>query len=552
MSLENPTTLNPLRESGSAPWKSDAVSGFLVFLIALPLCLGIAMASGFPPVAGILTAVVGGVLCSWLGSARLTIKGPAAGLIVIALGAVQELGAGDARLGYRRALATIVVAAGVQIVFALLRAGTLGDFFPSSVVHGMLAAIGVIICSKQAHTLLGVSPQGKEPLPLLLEIPKSVLRMNPQIALIGAVSLVLLFGHAALAKRVAALKRVPAPLLVLLVAVPLGLLFDLDHAHTFTFSQQAYPVGPNFLVNLPGSLLSAVTFPDFSAVTSAASLKYIAMFALVGSIESLLSAKAVDMLDPKKRRSDLDKDLLATGLGNLLCGLLGGLPMISEIVRSSANIGYGAKSRLSNFFHGVFLLLFVAFAPALIHRIPLAALAAMLIFTGVRLASPSEFVRTFRIGREQLVIFTFTLGVTLATDLLVGVAAGIVLKLGVHLLNGASVRGLFKPVIEEFKRGEQVVLRVRHAAVFSNFLKLKKSLTRSAQHAQDVVVDFAHARLVDHTVMERLHELEEEFARKGNRLRIHGLERHRSLSSHPLAARKLTASTADTSFNLPH
>jgi len=522
----------------SSPWKSDIVSGFLVFLIALPLCLGIAMASGFPPVAGILTAVVGGVVSSWMGSARLTIKGPAAGLIVIALGAVTELGGGDGQLGYRRALATIVVAAVLQILFALLRTGKLGDFFPPSVVHGILAAIGVIICSKQVHTLLGVAPKAKAPFALLAEVPRSVAGLNPEIAFIGLVSLALLFGHAALARRVAILKRVPAPLLVLLFAVPMGIGFDLEHEHTFTFAHGVFSVGPSFLVNLPGNLLSAITFPDFSAVLSAVSLKYIAMFSLVGSIESLLSAKAVDMLDIQKRRSDLDKDLLATGMGNLIAGLLGGLPMISEIVRSSANIGYGARSRLSNFFHGLFLLLFVAFAPMLIHRIPLAALAAMLIFTGVRLASPSEFVKTFRIGAEQLVIFTFTLGVTLATDLLVGVAAGIVLKLVVHLLNGAPLAGLFSPDIEERSKGEgRVMLRVRHAAVFSNFLQLKSRLARHA-HARHIEVDFTDAKLVDHTVMERLHELEDEFSRQGRELHIRGLEQHRRLSPHPLAARK--------------
>ncbi|WNG45456.1 SulP family inorganic anion transporter [Archangium minus] len=529
---------SPRTESeGRSAWKSDIVSGFLVFLIALPLCLGISLASGFPPVAGILTAVIGGVVSSFLGSARLTIKGPAAGLIVIALGAVTDLGGGDAQLGYRRALATIVVAAVLQILFAALRTGTLGDFFPSSVVHGMLAAIGVTICSKQIHVLLGVTPTAKEPIHLLAEIPHSLGKLNPEIALIGVISLLLLFGHAMLSKRIAVLKRVPAPLLVLLVAVPLGVVFDLDHEHTFTFSSEVFSVGPKFLVNLPSNLLTAITFPDFSAVFTSASIKYIVMFALVGSIESLLTAKAMDMLDPEKRRSNLDKDLFATGAGNLLAGLIGGLPMISEVVRSSANIGYGAKSRLSNFFHGLFLLLFVAFAPMLIHRIPLAALAAMLVFTGVRLASPSEFVKTFRIGAEQLIIFTFTLGVTLATDLLVGVASGIVLKVVVHLLNGAPLAGLFRPEIEEHKAEGQVVLRVRHAAVFTNFLKLKKQLARHAQ-AQHVEVDLTDAKLVDHTVMERLHELEGEFSREGRHLHIRGLDQHRSLSAHPLSARK--------------
>ncbi|WP_224364431.1 SulP family inorganic anion transporter [Hyalangium versicolor] len=538
--MQSPTD-SATRASSAAPaWKSDIVSGFLVFLIAMPLCLGIAMASGFPPVAGILTAVVGGILCTWLGSARLTIKGPAAGLIAIAIGAVQELGGGDMQLGYRRALATITLAAVVQILFAVLRSGKLGDFFPSSVVHGMLAAIGVIIFSKQAHTLLGVTPQSKTPFALLAEIPHSVAKMNPEIGLIGIVSLVLIFGHLALSQRIPALKRVPAPLLVLLAAIPMGLIFDLDHEHTFTWSQSAYTVGPSFLVNLPGNLLSAITFPDFSSVLSGTSLKYVAMFALVGSIESLLSAKAVDMLDPQKRRSDLDKDLLATGVGNLLCGLLGGLPMISEIVRSSANINAGAKSRLSNFFHGLFLLLFVAFAPMLIHRIPLAALAAMLIFTGVRLASPSEFVKTFRIGAEQLVIFSFTLVVTLATDLLVGVASGIALKTVVHLFNGAPLRSLFRPEIETHHAEDRVMLRVRHAAVFTNYLTIKKHLLQQSS-ARHVELDLSHARLVDHTTMERLHELEHEFSQQGRHFRILGLEKHRSLSGHPLSAKKKTA-----------
>ncbi|UQA61919.1 SulP family inorganic anion transporter [Polyangium aurulentum] len=536
---------SPPQPSGtSAParqksWKDDLVSGFLVFLIALPLCLGIAMASGFPPVAGILTAVVGGVVSTWLGSAPLTIKGPAAGLIVIALGAVQELGEGDAQLGYRRALATIVIAAVAQIVFALARAGKLGDFFPSSVVHGMLAAIGIIICSKQIHVLLGVAPQAKEPLHLLLEIPRSVMRMNPEIAAIGALSLAILFGFPVLGKRFKVLQKIPAPMIVLALAVPLAHLFDLEHEHTYTFSitHHDYKIGPSFLVNLPNNLLAAVTRPDFSHAFSGTSIKYIVMFALVGSIESLLSAKAVDTLDPEKRKSNLDKDLLATGVGNLIAGLIGGLPMISEIVRSSANIGYGARGRLSNFFHGLLLLLFVAFLPGLIHRIPLAALAAMLTFTGTRLASPREFVKTFKIGREQLLIFVATTLTTIATDLLVGVAAGIVLKMVIHVFNGTPLSSLFRPQIEETVEGERVVLRVKHAAVFSNYLSLKGRLAKHAA-APRIVIDFADARLVDHTVMEKLHELEGELEAHGRKLELTGLSEHRGLSAHPLSARK--------------
>ncbi|KYF70942.1 SulP family inorganic anion transporter [Sorangium cellulosum] len=523
----------------SSTWKDDLISGFLVFLIALPLCLGIAMASGFPPIAGVLTAVVGGMVATWLGSAPLTIKGPAAGLIVIALGAVQELGAGDNAVGYRRALACIVVAAVTQIAFALARAGKLGDFFPSSVVHGMLAAIGIIICSKQIHTLLGVTPAAKAPVGLLLEIPRSVARLNPEIAAIGAVSLLLLFGYPLVAGKARWAQKIPAPMLVLAISVPLAYAFDLEHEHTYTLAatHSTYAIGPSFLVNLPGNLLQALVFPDFSHVGTPASIKYIIMFSLVGSIESLLSAKAVDSLDPEKRRSDLDKDLLATGVGNLIAGLLGGLPMISEIVRSSANVGYGAKSRLSNFFHGAFLLLFVAFAPGLIHRIPLAALAAMLTFTGVRLGSPKEFVKTLRIGREQLVIFATTAALCIAADLLVGVAAGILVKMLIHLINGAPLRILFRPEVEERVEAGRVVLRVKHAAVFSNYLGIRRRLARYAD-ASSIEIDFAEARLVDHTTMSNLHELESSMARQGRTLTLAGLGDHFQMSSHPLSARK--------------
>lgn len=520
-------------------WRNDLVSGFLVFLIALPLCLGIAMASGFPPIAGIITAIVGGVLATWLGSAPLTIKGPAAGLIVIALGAVQELGAGDGAAGYRRALACIAVAAAIQIALALARAGKLGDMFPSSVVHGMLAAIGIIIFSKQIHVLLGVAPAAKEPLHLLLEIPHSLTRMNPEIALIGALSLAILFGYPVVAKRARWAQRIPAPMLVLALAVPLGYLFDLEHEHTYTLSvtHTSYAVGPGFLVNLPGNLIQALCRPDFGQITSPTSIKYVAMFALVGSIESLLSAKAVDALDPQRRRSDLDRDLLATGVGNLVCGLIGGLPMISEIVRSSANIGYSARSRLSNFFHGIFLLLFVAFAPGMIHRIPLAALAAMLTFTGTRLASPKEFVKTFQIGREQLVIFVATTAVTIATDLLIGVAAGIAVKMVIHVLHGVPIRSLFRPVVEERVEGGRVVISVRHAAVFSNYLALKRRIERHTD-VPVIEVDFTDTRLIDHTVMANLHDLEAALVRQGRRLVTVGLDEHDALSKHPLSARR--------------
>ncbi|MGE0637817.1 MAG: SulP family inorganic anion transporter [Bacteroidia bacterium] len=520
-------------------WKADILSGFLVFLIALPLCLGISMASGFPPVAGIFTAIIGGIVVSFFGGSNLTIKGPAAGLIVIALGAVQDLGNGDPMLGYKLALATIVIAGLLQIAFGLVKSGVLADFFPSAAVHGMLAAIGIIIAAKQVFTLVGVKPEAKETLHLLKEIPNGLLNMNPEIAVIGFISLIILFGLPLINNKY--VKMIPAPLVVILVAIPLGRYFDLEHAHTYLFlDNHEYSLGPKFLVTLPDSLFSAITFPDFSQLFSGTSIKYIIMFALVGSLESLLSSKAIDTLDPYKRKSNMNRDLLGVGIGNTLAGFIGGLPMISEIVRSSANINNGAKTWWSNVFHGLFLLIFVVFFPMLIHQIPLAALAAMLIYTGFRLASPKEFYKTYLVGKEQLMIFLVTIFTTLATDLLVGIGVGIAVKLITHLINGLPLKYMFKPMFTVTKNDEETefTIDVFHSAVFSNYIKLKKSLDLLPR-GKRVCVDFSNANLIDHTVMENLHHYQHDYENEGGKFVLCGFENHRALSNHELAARKL-------------
>lgn len=516
---------------------ADLKAGFLVFLIALPLCLGIAMASGFPPVAGVLTAIIGGVVVTFLGSARLTIKGPAAGLIVIALGAVQELGGGDLTSGYRRALAVGVVAACIQLVLALLGAASIGVAMSPSVVHGMLAAIGVIIISKQAHTLLGVAPEAKEPLELLAEIPRSIAHANPEILALGVLSLVILFGWPLIRKPWA--KALPAPIVVLAVAVPLSLWMDLDHSHAYRFLSHQFHVGPEFLVQLPGSLLDAIVFPDFSVVFSAVSLKYVVMFALVGTIESTLSVLAVDLMDPQKRPSNLNRDLFALSLGNLGSALVGGLPMISEIVRSKANVDAGAQSKWANFFHGAFLLAFVALAPGLLSEIPLTALAAMLVYTGAKLASPRELAHVRHIGVDQLALFITTLAVTLATDLLIGVAAGLVLKVILHRLRGATFGQLFRTRVERTEEGSVLRLTLRGAAAFPSLLSVRKALNNLDPAVERVVVDVSDVVIVDHTFLSRLEALSNEWPNA--KLEIVGADALTPHSPHPHSTRRRTA-----------
>lgn len=518
-------------------WKADLISGFLVFLIALPLCLGISMASGFPPVSGIFTAIIGGIVVSFFGGSHLTIKGPAAGLIVIALGAVTELGQGDPMLGYKLTLAVIVAAGILQIIFGWVKSGVLADFFPSAAVHGMLAAIGVIIAAKQLFTLIGVKPEAHETLDLLAELPSGFAQLNPEIALIGLISLLIMFTFPLIKHPV--FKKIPAPLVVILVAIPLSRIFDLEHEHTYLFLDgHEYSIGPKFLVTLPDSLLAAVTLPDFSQLFSGTSIKYIIMFALVGSLESLLSSKAIDSLDPYKRKSNMNRDLLGVGVGNTLAGLIGGLPMISEIVRSSANINNGGKTWWSNVFHGLFLLIFVAFFPFLIHQIPLAALAAMLIYTGYRLASPKEFYKTYQIGKEQLAIFLITIVVTLGTDLLLGIAAGIIAKIIMHLKNGLPWKHMFKPLFTVTIEGDAYVVDVFHSAVFSNYILLKKSLD-ALPRGKHLTMDFTNANLVDHTVMENLHHYQHDYEHEGGKFDLRGMDHLEKRSSHALSARKV-------------
>jgi MFS superfamily sulfate permease-like transporter len=520
-------------------WKSDINSGFLVFLIALPLCLGISRASGFPPIAGIYTAIIGGIIVSFFSGAPMTIKGPAAGLIVIALGSVQELGQGNMLEGYRLTLAVIVVSGLIQVGFGLLRTGKYGDFFPATAVHGMLASIGIIILSKQIHVAMGVNPTSKDTIGLLAEIPTSFMNLNPHIAIIGFTSLSILFILPKL--NISLLKKIPTPIIVLFVAVPLGILFKLDDVSGFIIKHNLTETKPeDLLVVLPQNIFAGITFPDFSQITSLTSIKYIIMFALVGNIESLLSAKAIDTLDPYKRKSAYNKDLIAVGIGNTIAGFIGGLPMISEIVRSSANINNGAQTRWSNFFHGCFLLVFVAIASSLIQYIPNAALAAMLMYTGYRLASPREFYKTYKIGSDQLIIFVVTIITTLATDLLIGIAFGIVAEFIIHLVGGVPMRALFKSQVEIIDDDSEIaIVKVKDAAIFSNFLGFKKQLD-AIDHDKNLVIDMANARVVDHSFMQHLNTFEDEFRSKGRELEVIGLEYHKPFSDHPLAARKVS------------
>lgn len=529
---------------------NDIIAGFLVFLIALPLCLGISLACGYPAIAGIFTAIIGAVLSTFISNSELTIKGPAAGLIVIAIGCVKDFG-GDGAIGgfsatditaYKMALAVGVVAAVLQIIFALCRLGRLAEYFPLTPVHGMLAAIGVIIILKQIPVTLGVDAKG-DPLELLFKIPHLVMTANPAIAAIGVVSILIMFLWPMVSKRVGVLRFIPGPMVVLLVAVPMGMAFDLLHTHSYVLAGHQYQLSEQYLVNMPDrvfGMFDDLTFPDFSALANPVAYKWVFMFFIIGTLESVLSAKAVDLIDPWKRKSNMDRDVLAVGLGNLCSALVGGLPMISEIVRSRANIDNGARTRFADMWHGVFLLICVALIPFWLHRIPLAALAAMLVYTGYRLAHPKEFINVYRIGREQFVIFVSTLVGVLATDLLIGIAIGIGVKVLIHLMNGVPLRSMFRTNVEvEPQDDNTCVVRAHQSAVFSNWVPFKREIEDIGLiQRQNVIIDLSDTKLVDHSVMEKLHQMQQDFEQEGLTLTVTGLEAHRPVGAHELAARR--------------
>lgn len=529
-----------------AHWKEDLLSGFIVSLIALPLCLGIAMASGVPPMAGIMAGVIGGLFVSLSSGSHLTINGPAAGLAIIVLSSIegfkkmapQGLSPEQVELfAYQCTLAVGIGCGVLQLLFGFVKAGFLSNFFPSSVVHGMLAAIGIMIFAKQFHTAVGVKPEGTEMLEIIAEIPKSILNMNPDVAIIAIISFAILIGIPMVKNKY--ISHLPAPLLVILVAIPLGHFFDLETVHKYLFlNGHEYTLGPKFLVNIPENFMDGIVFPRFDYLFTGFGIQMMITYSLVASLESLLTAAAIDKLDPYKRITNYNKELFAKGGGNILSSAIGGLPIIAEVVRSSANVNNGAKTRWANFYHGIFLLIFVVFLGKIIHQIPLAALAAMLMVTGYRLAAPKEFAKTHKVGKEQLAIFVSTVIFTLATDLLIGILVGIVVKLVIHLINGVPLKSLFKPFFTmEIIDEEHYVIDVEHSAIFSNFMSLKKHL-EELPSGKKITIDFTNTKLVDHSVRSHLHELAEAYHRKGGEFYIIGLDNHTSLSDHPRATVK--------------
>jgi len=536
------TYLSSIQKTGLAglkeSWQPDLLAGFLVFLIALPLCLGVSIASGFPAMSGVLTAIIGGLVVSRINGTHVTVAGPAAGLIVVIFTAVQSMGQGDVLAGCRFTLAAIVVSGLLQIAMGVYKAGRLSAYFPSTVMHGLLAAIGIIIIAKQIPVMVGVKPADGTVLSSIALIPHSLAFFIPEAAFAGLASLALLLFWPQVNHPL--LKQVPAPVLVIVVGMALGRIFNLAHLQPGQdfIAPKDLSFGPDFLVTIPSSLSASLMFPDFSKVFTLMFWEAVLAITLIGSLETLMVAAAVEKLDPYKRYSDLNRDLRAIGIGNTLAGLVGGLPMIVEILRSSTAINSGAKTGWTSFFHGGFLLLFVALFPFVIDKIPLASLAALLVYTGYRLASPKTFAKHMEVGKAQFLIFVITIAAALATNLLFGVMIGIIAKLLIHLSQGVPPKELLNISYTVEKPSEETwVFKVNSAAVFSNFISLKTEVTELPE-GKKIIFDLTDAYLIDHTVMEFMEHFRLEYTAKGGQCEIHGLDRLAPFSQHELAARK--------------
>ncbi|MFD2919480.1 SulP family inorganic anion transporter [Terrimonas rubra] len=477
---------------------SDIPASIVVFLVALPLCLGVALASNAPPFSGIIAGIAGGVVVGLMSKSHLSVSGPAAGLTAIVAAAIALVPS------YEVFLVAVVLAGVLQLILGIAKLGIIGDYVPNSVIKGMLAAIGLILILNQVPHLLGddshfMSDEGVIPEKgnIFQNFFSAFGNINSTALIIGGVCLAFSFiWEKIIAGKKGFIRLVPAPLLVVIIAI--------SGNYFFTQASPEQALSGNHLVNLavassPSEFFSLFTMPDWSFILNKDVLVTAVTLALVASLESLLSIEAVDDLDPYQRVTPTNRELKAQGVGNIVSGMFGGLPVTSVIVRSSANVNSGAKTKASTIMHGLLLLLCVAFIPGILNLIPNAALAAILIFTGYKLAKPVLFVSFYKKGWDQFLPFVITIIAILATDLLKGVIIGI----GVGLF--FAFRSNFRKAVFVVNDDDRYLIRLRKDVSFLNKAIIKKKLEQVPPGA-NVVIDAFRADYIDRDVIETIED----------------------------------------------
>lgn len=476
---------------------ADVSASIVVLLVALPLCLGIALGSGAPLFSGIVAGVVGGIVIGIFSGSQLSVSGPAAGLTVIVAASIVKLQV------YEAFLLAVVLAGVIQLLLGFLKAGVIGDYVPNAVIKGMLAAIGLILIMKQLPHLVGYDAdfEGDESFNqpdhenTFTALFKAVRFITPAALIIGMIALlILMIWETKYIKSIKAMKLIPGPL----VAVLAGIFIN----EWLLGNQPANALAVKQLVSLPVSsdlkeFVSFLTFPNISFLNNPDVWVSAFTLAIVASLETLLAIEAADKLDPLKRVTPTNRELKAQGLGNMVSGLIGGLPLTSVVVRTSANISSGAKTKLATIMHGTLLLLCVIFIPFLLNKIPLSALAAVLIFTGYKLAKVSLFREFFRKGMDQFIPFVVTIAAILLTDLLVGILVGI--GVGLFFL----IRSNFRSSVLVVNDKNHYLIRFRKDVSFLNKPIVKRKLEAVPANAY-VIIDATRADFIDKDVIEEV------------------------------------------------
>jgi len=496
------TRLSAFLKLSKRDLKYDFPASIVVFLVALPLCLGIAMASGAPLFAGVLTGIIGGIVVASISGSALSVSGPAAGLTVIVLGAITQLGA------YETFLLAVMLAGVIQLVLGVIKAGMIGNYFPSSVILGMLAAIGITIILKQIPLAFGMTEthafeveDGGGIAAFTNTIFSSV---NWGATIICLLSLAVLIFWPNIKK----LNKIPAPLIVVILGVGLG----------FVFQGTSLALNPDHFVSIPvvssfAEFKGLFIFPDFTQIVNQEVWVVAFTIAIIASLETLLSIEAVDKIDPFKRNSPTNRELVAQGIGNMTSGLLGGLPMTSVIVRSSANANSGGRTRQSAILHGLWLLVALLAIPSIINLIPLAGLAAILLHTGFKLAKPALFKQIYKKGLDQFIPFFVTVAAVVFTDLLTGVGIGIVVA--TFYILKANMTNAYQFNIVQKEDTDTAVLTLAEEVTFLNKAPIQQKLYNLPKGVKSVVIDGQKSKFIDKDVIDVIKDFEQNALSKG-------------------------------------
>ena len=532
--------------AGLKHWRYDIVAGLLVSIVSLPLSLGIAVASGAPPITGLISAIIAGAIVPFIGGMYVKVSGPAAGLAPAIMAGMLLLGEGDKEKGYPLLLAVISIVGMIQIILSLLKAAQLSSIFPSVVVEGMLASIGLLIIAKQMPYLMGSKFNAKTFFEYISQIPEGLTRANPAVLCLGLISLAILF--IASSTKSTLIRRIPPQLIVVPFGIMAGYMFGLED---------------QYLIHLPSNILEhEITIPHFSGLLEndklyMAVLITIVTLVLIDGVESLATAAAIDRIDPFHRKSDPNRTLLAMGVCNIASSMMGGLTIIPGGVKSKACIVAGGRTLWANLYNAVFLVLYLTLFTSFINMIPYSVLAAILIYTGYRMCEPKIWIHLRKIGPEQLFLFAATIFVTLSTDLLVGIIVGTLLKLAVALYFdarigrdpsklgltlGQTIKGLPKraatmfrnPVVQAQLIGDTYEMNLGGPVLCFNSFAFSNAIEHIPESARNIRIHMTdNVSLIDHTSVEILHHLKHEFERNGKgTVEFVGMDSMRSLSNH--------------------